>query len=419
MSLPKITEVIGGFDYSWETEKVKVECRRLSLHSQELKGEIIISCTASGVKANHLHQASFNFSSSQSRERLASLLAKKWELDWSVILEQACVYTLDRFRRGESVVEIDSSRTDITPPEYLLKPFLIKNYPTIFFGDPSAGKSLISMAVATAVSLPWYGNPLGWDVPETPLKVLYLDWETDRATVEWTLSRITQGMNTGPVFLHYRRCNLPLAYDVEQISQWIADCGADLTIIDSLGLAAGGDLNATEPALAFWTAWRRLKTTSLILGHVRKNEADNSAARSVYGNMYYTAEARCIWEVKKNQDQESPELNLCLHNRKPPPFAKLHRPMGIQVNFDGGNGVCDRIMMKWHDPETVGEFLQQMPGQTQLLNLLRHGPYSNKEIVDETGLTSDNVRKITQRLREKDKIVRTPDGEKWALAYHG
>ena len=78
-------------------------------------------------------------------------------------------------------------------------------------------------------------------------------------------------MNVDPFYIKYRSCALPLYQDLEQIKEAIDYYGANLLIIDSLGLASGGEPKETEPALKFFAALRQLKTTSLILGHNSKN----------------------------------------------------------------------------------------------------------------------------------------------------
>jgi len=188
-------------------------------------------------------------------------------------------------------------------------------------------------------------------------------------------------------------------------------------------MAVGGDLNATEPALNFWSAWRQLKTTSLILAHVRKNESDSTAARSVYGNQYYTAEARCIWEVKKQQEAGEDCLEIALFNRKPPPFAKVHNSMGLHFDFDeiDENGIAHAVKVCANDPENVADFVKQMGvkgTQIQILDLLREGAKSNDEISELLGLTKNNTYVAINRLTKKDKIVKLQGG-KWGLAFRG
>ncbi|MGI2336853.1 MAG: AAA family ATPase [Dehalogenimonas sp.] len=422
MSLPQITETIGGYDYDWTQEQVRIECRRLKFSGDDLKGEMTVSSTSPAVSANHIHRSTFNFSSDVARTRMIKALSEKTsglDLDWSGILEQTCYYTLGRQRRGESAVEIDSSQSDIQPPEYLLHPFLIKNYPSIFFGDPSSGKSLVSHLVSATLTLPWKGNPMKWQAPKEPHRVLFLDWETDRSTVSWTSKCIEQGMNTGPLYLHYRRCGRPLCDDVEQIAEWIVETGADVTILDSLGMAVGGDLNATEPALNFWTAWRQLKTTSLILAHVKKDQGDG-AKRTVYGNQYYTAEARCIWEVKKIQEAGEDQLDIALFHRKPPPFAKLHQPLGLHFDFGkiDANGISQEIKAEFRKPESVAGFVQAMGAKPRILALLKEGALSQEEIVKTLSLTSTNTYSTLSRLKSSGEVVKLPE-KRWGLTYNG
>lgn len=421
MSLPTITDTIGGYDFDWVVELVCIEVRRLKFQSDDLKGELTISSTAPSVKNNHLHRAAFNFSSSQMRTRLAKDLQEKApDFDWAGMLEQVCFYTLDRHRRGDTAVEIDSSQIDIKPPEYLLHPFLIKNYPSIFFGDPSSGKSLISQVVTAMVTLPWNGNPLNWAEPNKPLSVLFLDWETDKDTISWTARCLTNGMGLGSYYFHYRRCGRPLHDDVEQIAEWVVDTKADITIIDSLGMAVGGDLNATEPALNFWAAWRQLKTTSLILAHTRKDNGDG-AARTVYGNQYYTAEARCVWEVKKVQDAGDNCLDIALFNRKPPPFGKLHQPMGLHFEFDdeGEHGISRKVIVSEKRPESVGEFVKGMGNHgagIQILDALKTGAMTPEDLSSELDININNTRVAITRLKEKGKITKLQDG-RYGLSY--
>jgi hypothetical protein len=55
----------------------------------------------------------------------------------------------------------------------------------------------------------------------------------------------------------------------------------------------------------------------------------NEKKKSFYGNVYYTAEARSIWEIRKSQETGSKEMDVALFNRKPPPFTGLLHPQGF------------------------------------------------------------------------------------------
>src|SRR3990172_1124888 len=317
MSLPQITETALGYNYHWEEERINVEASRLKYNGDgRLTGELIISTTLPGYEA-HLHQASFNFTSSTTRDKLAKQMkAKCPECDWDALLEQMCVYTLRKYRSGSPVEEIWTSGESV-PPAYLIKPLIIKNYPTIFFGDPSSGKSTLAQLLIATLTLPWYDNPLNLEVvaEHEPYPCLVLDYETDRDTVQWQIGCIQRGMELPEFSFHYRRCYLPLPDDVDEIIKAIDTTGAKVLIIDSLGPACGGELNEARPALAYFNALRKLNRTSITLAHNAKNS--EGKGKSVYGSMFFHALARSIWEIKKVQESGEDSFQFGVFNVKP------------------------------------------------------------------------------------------------------
>jgi len=421
MKPPRITTLPYGYDFDWDDHEIKIAARRLSMRKEEVKGEITITCNkAEG--GSHLKQCSYNFSADSSRRKMATELNSRYQpngdvsdsSEWEAVIEQTCFYTLKYFRKGDDVVEINTSEASIKKPEYVLEPFLIKNYPSILFGDWSASKSTNAILMAACCSLPWYDNPMGWEVPARPMNVLYLDWETDSSTITWTSHVLTNGMGLGYFPLFYRRCTLPLARDLEQISECIEDYKADITILDSLGMAAGGDANATEPAFEFWSAWRKLKTTSLILAHNSKSTEDNNK-RSVFGSQFYSAGARSIWEIRKNQEAGSNKLEVGFFNRKPPPFDALRQPFGIQIEFSS----FDKMIVKAKDGNTIDDFMDSCTNSQRIKNvLLRAGNLTIADLAMETGLKAPIVTTELNRLKNKGVVVKLPDST-WGVTSNG
>lgn len=410
MSRPKITDTIGGYDFQWEEEKVAVAVSHIrSNHDGEVKGEVAVTTTLPGY-APHLHQARFNFSSTRSRNELAKQLADACkDVDWKPILEQLAVYTVERIRAGEPVLELMSGG-DAHPPEYLLDPFIIRNYPTVFFGDPSSGKSTLALMMMTAMRLPWKDNPLGITAPKQVVKSILLDWETDPDTARWQLTCFQKGMELPEFPISYRHCALPLAEDVEQIAKAIAQAEAEVVVIDSVGLACGGELNEAGPVLRFFAGLRQLKITSLILAHTSKNP--ESKKRSIYGSVFFEAQARSVWEITKRQEAGEDELDVGLFHRKPPPFQKLHKPLGYQLTF--GDGVT---IVSPEEPKTIAEFMDKMGNRDRVLDLLRGGPLSTQEIAEQLEIARNTADQTVKRLRDRVLIVKI--GEKWGLAARG
>jgi len=405
MSLPQITDDgIGGYVFEWNPDGIRIEATRLKSHTDgRVMGEVVISTTKPGVKHSHLHQAQFNFSSSVSRDRLArSLDGRYGEVDWGVILEQLCVYALERVRRGEPVLTLWSDGK-AQPPEFLLEPFLIRDYPTVIFGDPSAFKSSLSLFFYAVLLLPWHDNPLSLIPKGKPTKVLYLDWETEPETIRWQLTRLERGMTLQNIPLSYRRCSLPLAQDIEAVRRAITDSGAEAIVVDSLGLACGGELKESPPSLAFFTALRQLKVTTLILAHTAKNP--ETKKRSIYGSVFFEVHARSIWEIKKVQEIGEDEIDVALFHRKPPPFQKLYPAIGLNIKF-----TTDTIVVNQQDVRSVREFVSAMGTQSQIQSLLANGPMNTKEIIEALDASKGSIDMAIKRLKDKNKIVKLASG---------
>lgn len=403
---PVTKEVAGAYIYEWDAENIQIRASRIKVHHSDgsVSGEINIRC-----RGQHLHQAQINFSASRSRSMLAKdLSARIDDIDWFAAIEFACVLTLRKSRSGEPLSKLTTAMDNITPPRVLLDPFVVENYPTVFFGDPGSSKTTIATVLAQLLGLPWIDNPLGVTTPVDPVKVLYLDWESDQKTILWLMKKLQVGMGIKlELAMDYQRCALPLALDLEMIRDRLEESEASAVIIDSLGLAAGGELNDSQPAIAFFTGLRQLNVTSIILAHTAKNP-DDKTKRSIYGNLYYTAQARSIWEVKKSQETGSSEMDLVFLHKKTTPFQQLSHPIGMHVSFTDTSTVVSA-----GKPETVDEFLQSLSTRTQIISILKEGPLMPEEIVKRTNAKRNTVDQTLSRLKRDNKIIRVPGG--WAL----
>jgi hypothetical protein len=405
MSIPTITQSIDGYDFLW-AEGVNINVSRLRVHTDgRVTGEIIVK----NQKATLYPQTQFNFSSDRTRSTLINSLNKLYpKHEWQGIVDQLSYHINNRAREGEPVLEL-TTNGEIQPPEYCLEPLIIKNYPNIIFGDPGSSKSTLAVILAQVVMLPWYDNPMGLKAPDKTHHVLYLDWETDADTIRWQTTMLQRGIaDTDILFLNYRHCSQPLAQDIEQIKRHIHETQTDIIIIDSLGLASGGELKETQTALDFYSALRGLKTTSLILAHNSKDR--ESKTRSIYGNQFFTAQARNVWEIRKSQDDNSSEMDIGLFHRKPPPFAGLHKPLGFKITFNSSD---NSMNVTKSDPKNTEEFIELLKWKDRIVIALKGRPMTNKELCDELKTTSANISVNLRRL-EKQEVVSKED-DKWGL----
>ena len=411
--MPEVTELINGYLIEWpEPPNLKAKVSRLHISSDgQVKGELEIRHNQNGKEAYSLVPTQFNFSTETTRSKFAKQLSEKLDLkiEWHEVFDYLSQKIQELARGGEPVIELVTGE-DIKPPEYLLYPLIIKNYPNVIFGDPSAAKSTIAVILAQIVMLPWHDNPLGLVAPKQRVKVLYLDWEADAETIQWQTTMLQRGIEGAEILsLHYRHCAQPLASDLDELTWHIGATKANMIIIDSQGLAAGGELKETQPALHFYAGLRALKVTSLILAHNSKDK--ETKTRSIYGNQFFTAQARNIWEVRKSQEIDSKEMDMALFHRKPPPFAGVHKPIGFKIVFDDEAAKLD---IRPSDPRTVGEFLDQMSLKTRIIEELKAGAMSNKELADILDVSPNQVKARCNDLKYKNQVVKV--GDKWGLA---
>jgi hypothetical protein len=397
MSTPIITSVLGGYSLEWAPEQIKINVSRIRETRISTIAEILITCTSPGLASPHIKQTSFSLTANDARPKLAKELEKIYQTNWDVILEQLCIKVLAEIRRGEPVVILGQDGMKADPPEYLIDLYIIKNQPNVFFGEPGSAKTTWGLELASCVTTGWKDNPGKLVVANKKERCLWLDYETDQSVIAWQLASIKRGNNFEvPNQIFYRRCSSPLADDLEQIKQAIDDYKATCLFIDSLGLACGGDLNSAEPALRFFTALRQLKITSVILAHTARNT--DSSNKHIYGSMFFEAQSRNVWElVKSNDDEDS--IVIGLYHKKPPPFGKLHKPMGYKFTFDNDDNTT---YFEYNDPKSVDELLERMGTNTKIIEALKSGPLTPREL-EEKGIK--NPRTPLARLKRKGIVT--------------
>lgn len=411
ISQPSVTGNSSGYHFFWEEgdeENIAIGVTRLDdTKSGIIQAELeVLATSGEGEPESLIAHARTNLLSLSGRQSLVRYIEQNCSdnvvrfYPWRQIINQVCDITVTKRRHGEEVQEIFTT-DDTERPEYLLEPLIIKNYPNVIFGDPSSSKSTLALILYQVMALPWEDNPMGITAPLRPIKGLYLDWETDRDTIQWQTTLLQRGMDAGIMFLNYRRCSAPLVQDMEQIKHYIRKYEAEFIIIDSLGLASGGDLKETQPALQFHSALRSLNITSLILAHNSKDR--ETRTRSIYGNQYYTAQARNIWEVRKQQEPGSNEIEIGLFHRKPPPFKGIHTPLGFKMIFND-----DNLVVKSTDPHI--SFSDQMSNRARIKEYLSAvGSASVKDITEATDIPQGSV-SVMLTNRMKDEVVKLPDG---------
>lgn len=409
MGSPTITRFGAGFKLVWSDDPVAILVDRIRESSDfAVSAEITISTTSPGVSP-HLHQARLNLTSTTARNSLAKHLGEGYSsgiAPWPLVMEQLAAMVLRELREGEQLYQVSA----ITPSEgikYRVNPFLLEGQPTLIYGEGGAAKSAFGMYLSLLVAIPVLQQ--GCDVE--PGAVLYLDYETDPGDFQRRIAEMSAGLGFPiPHSLYYRRCVQPLAADASAIQRMIAEKEISVLIVDSAGLACGGQPQDESLVIPYFGALRQIGITSLTIGHVAKN----AEHKTPFGSVYWTNMPRSVYEVKKVQNEDEDELMIGLYHRKVN-MGKLQKPHGFKFAFSPEHVTVTRTMV-----EAVPELASQMSLRSRMVESLRHGPKTARAIANEL---EDSLPQIQARLSEQKgrtfSIVRVENREIfWGLLAH-
>ena len=407
--LPVVSERIQGYSFAWASHGITIEASKVQVHKSDnrVTGELtVLLGNDEGKLAVIYPPTSFNFTAGRTRVELSNILSRKKDCSqypWAFILDQLCFGVQDRARRGEPVQEL-WTHDEVPELEYLIDPVLIKGVPTIIFGEKGVGKSTLALVFYLCLILPWHDNPLGLVAPKRPVKTLILDYELPGYIAQRNMKRLVEGMDIASIPLYHRRCSAPLADELEQVSNHIANMKAEVIIIDSLARACGGDLIKTEPANAFFEALDKLNTTSLIIAQTSKDI--ESKRKTIYGNALFTYYARSIFELCQADTLQENSVDIALFHRWSN-LDKRHKDMGFRINYNGHHTNIES------QPVSLEEFSERVSSQRKLLELLKQGAMKPKAIAEALGSSEGATRVLLSKLKKRGQLIQVKEG--WGL----
>lgn len=367
-----------------------------------------------------LTEGQMNLSSITVRAQWEKKLEKAWPLgdtgDWEEMLERLCRAVARAYRKG-SPVQIATGSPDVKPPEWALDPIIRRNMVNGIIGERDSCKSLIAVTCAALCQIEpaQTENAFHFVPPAKPMLWLYLDWETSFDDFDWRWRCILAGMGHETLPFTYRRCDKKLASEFEGISAAIEETGADGIIVDSVGMAAGGDLNNTESAFGFLEPLRSLKDRSgqpltiLMVGHLSKDPKGNK--KTFTGNGYFTNEARNVWEIQATPGSSPGQKRLTFyHNKWNTTF--YHKSRSVFMDWDEQQGVTS--FSPADNPTEASD--KKVHLYVRCKNILARGPLTIDALASELGEdpTRSRLNSLATLLRGYNKLF-IQINDSWSL----
>ena len=344
---PRATYTPDTYRFEWDDAEIIFDRLREG-RDHALTAEVIIN-TALPPTPGLLHHATLNLTSTTTRKALcATLKDQAPDIDWYVLIETACHLSLTRWREGEEVVDLAQVPYEGRLP-YLLPPIVLASAPTVLFGEGGLGKSMLA---------------LFWSL-NVPCKVLYLDWEWEPSEHAQRMRALCDG-NPPRDKVFYRRETASLPEASAAIRRRIGELGIGMVVIDSLGLARGGEPENAEVTLRLFTAIRSLGVPALCLDHMTKDAKDKKHS---FGSIYTYNSARMVWRLDAVKAADG-NTDLALTNTKA--NGRYEKRQGYHMRVDSDDdGMLASIEFESCDPLSLDGLITSMKRRDQIASAIK------------------------------------------------
>jgi hypothetical protein len=329
-----------GYIYEPPSSGVRFHVDRISRERDGMRARIEVASTLPGLPP-HIYQGRHLLEGSRSiadlkkaLEEIESAEPAQRSIRWGAYIRELTKAVVDAEERGAPLVHI-SEIADTAPPADLVRHLITAGKTSVLYGPGGYGKGWIAVGLAVSVAL---GYPFA-GLEARQGTVVYLDWEDDEYTFRQRVRAICAGIDARIVAdrlpIHYRRCERPLADDVDFLSGAVDRLGAVLTVVDSVEMASSATEHTSynDRATAMQRSLRLLRSSHLLIDHVSDagRRADGLAGKAINGIMKGNL-ARNQWEIKRDQEVGALVSHVGLYQTKTNHTAQL-APIGLHLDF--------------------------------------------------------------------------------------
>lgn len=401
-SLPTVTYSEDLYTFHWQEEGIQATVERFVEEKTDIRAELTVTSDHPTL-GGQLYYGRLLLMGPQARAQVRNALtARDPEPDWGGMLEQLCTLSVRRYREGAPAVDLWTEELG-DGGKYLVSPFVFDDAVNIVYGPGDSGKSLDCLLIAIAVAS---GAEVAGLIAERSGPVLYLDWEDTAATHQERLRALCNGLGVdlGAGRMIYRRMDASLVEGAREARKDIARFGVAMVVVDSLGMACGGDPSDAGGIIRTMLAARSLGVPVVCIHHIAKDAKDKSTP---YGSVYASNEARMSWLVEAERNGST--LTQVLTNYKANRGAR-HDRQSFRYDFEADQR--DRLTRITVTPQTFTQSKTVGDGgqKWRIVSALNH-PKSIDTLAQELDITKATVR--MQLNRHKDLFKKLEDG-RWA-----
>lgn len=389
-----------------EAGPVAFDFASMNKHGSDLAAELTVQHLNPSFEGEPYAQR-INLLSQSARSQLETALGRQFGKDtnWTTVVSTAYSRARQAYMEQDRGIQIGAiAKTETL--SFLVETLFPEWQPSIVFGDGSSSKTYCTYAIGAAVAM-GSGEVFGLRIRRRGA-VLIVDYETGDQQARFRMGRVLQGMGVDPVILEDALTDLPIYYwpaggipiadQIEALARFCERHEVIFMIIDSGADACGGEPEKPLAALSYFNALSRLHVTSATICHVTNVDAESTSQRP-FGSRFWHNRARRTWYVKREQEEESDDIDVAFLCRKVNDGRKP-APLALSINFDGDAGAVTFRRQNFRD---VVAFESEGRVADRILAFLtqQNAPVTQFEIVQGLGLANDAVKTALYRGRDK------------------
>ena len=176
-------------------------------------------------------------------------------LEWYGTFRSLVADVIAQHRNGDQPVLLDPNVDPSLFDKFLLDPLIAGRGVTVMYGEGGMGKSLLGLAAAFSVASGW---PVFGQVPTKVGPVVYFDYEDDSLLHDIRLNALMRGFKYDqlPNPIYHKSLVAKVSSAQAGMRRTIAETGAVLAVLDSIGMGRGGDAHGPEDTIRMFRALR-------------------------------------------------------------------------------------------------------------------------------------------------------------------